>query len=301
MLKRIFLFISTNIAIMILVWLIIFALERYAWIKISPDLRSWVIPLMVFSLIYWFAWALISLGISRWIAKKIYSIELIEEQTIFSYPKDVQFAFFKVKEFSLSAGIKMPEFWIYESPDPNAFATWPSRNKSLVAISTWLLETMNQSEIEWVIAHEMAHVVNWDMVTMTLVQWVINSFVIFLARVIAFFIDRFISKDEEESNSLAYYWIVIFLDIVLSILASLIVMAYSRRREFSADYDATKFTPKVNMINALKKLKTLSDRNEVHWSQELETLKISSRGAIISLFSSHPDLDDRINRLSNSI
>lgn len=298
--KRIILFISTNIAIVALVSFLIFILEGVFWIKISPNARWGIVPLAIFSLIYWFTWAFISLLISRWIAKRTYGIEIIDQSSIANYSKKIQFLFYKVHEFSLKKAISMPEFWIYESEDPNAFATWPSKNKSLIAISTWLLETLDEKELEWVIAHEMAHIWNGDMVTMTLVQWVINAFVIFLARIMATVIDYFINKEEKEST-FAYHLIVMLLEVILSILASIIVMAYSRKREFSADRDSSIFTSKNNMIAALKKIKTLQERTNTFWDSELNTFKISSKKSLLKLFSSHPDIDDRINKLEGGV
>ncbi|EKE28159.1 MAG: Zn-dependent protease [uncultured bacterium (gcode 4)] len=298
-LKRIFLFLMTNIAILFLIWIIIFILDSYFWIKISPNLRSWMVPLLIFSAIYGFSWAFISLAISRWIAKRAYSIELIEESKIRNYPPKVQHLFFKTREFANQKWINMPEFGIYESAEVNAFATWPSKNKSLVAFSAWAIENMDQNELEWVLAHEMSHVINGDMVTMTLVQWVINTFVIFLARVIAYFIDMAISKDEERSW-IAYHATVIILDMVLSVFALIVVMAYSRRREFTADKDSGIFTPKQNMIKALRRLKQLSSVREPIQDEQLAAFKISWKKSFAMLFSSHPDLDDRINKLENS-
>ncbi|EKE26308.1 MAG: hypothetical protein ACD_4C00339G0002 [uncultured bacterium (gcode 4)] len=300
--KRIFLFLITNIAIIFLIWVIIFVLERYLWINISPNMESWITPLLVFSAIYWFSWAFISLAISRWVAKKIYSIEIIQESEIHKYPSKIQYLFFKTKEFANQKWIKMPEFGIYESSDANAFATWPSKNKSLVAFSSGIIWVMDQNELEWVLAHEMSHIVNWDMVTLTLVQWIINTFVIFLARVIAYFIDMALNKDEDWNISwIAYHLVVIVLEIVFSILASIVVMAYSRKREFSADKDSAFFTPKQNMIKALKKLKQLSFEKENFKDDSLAAFMISWKKSYLSIFSSHPDLDTRIEKLENMI
>ena len=265
-------------------------------------MKSWMTPLLVFSAIYWFSWAFISLAISRWVAKKIYSIEIIQESEIHKYPSKIQYLFFKTKEFANQKWIKMPEFGIYESSDANAFATWPSKNKSLVAFSSGIIWVMDQNELEWVLAHEMSHIVNWDMVTLTLVQWIINTFVIFLARVIAYFIDMALNKDEDWNISwIAYHLVVIVLEIVFSILASIVVMAYSRKREFSADKDSAFFTPKQNMIKALKKLKQLSSEKENFKDDSLAAFMISWKKSYLSIFSSHPDLDTRIEKLENMI
>lgn len=299
LIKRVFLFLATNIAILVLIWILIFILENYFWIKVSPNAKSGIVPLLIFSFIYWFAWAFISLAISRWMAKRAYNIEIIEESMIMNYDEKIQTLFFKTKQFANMKNIVMPEFGIYESEDPNAFATWPTKNKSLVAFSTWIIQKMNIWELEWVLAHEMSHITNGDMVTMTLLQWVINSFVIFLARIIWYFVDKTINKDSEWSW-IWYHISVIVFEIILSILASIVVMAYSRKREYSADRDSWFFTPKQNMIDALKKLKTLYPITQSIETDSVSTFKISSKKSFLSLFSSHPDLDDRINKLQNN-
>jgi heat shock protein HtpX len=196
----------------------------------------------------------------------------------------------------------MPEVGFYISQDPNAFATWPSKNSSLVAVSSGLLDFMEKDAIEWVVAHEMAHVLNWDMVTMTLLQWVLNTFVIFISRVLAWIVDNFLNWEKESGSggSWSYYIISILFEIIFWILASLITMWFSRKREFKADAWSAGFVWKQKMINWLKALKSL--QNFASWDDtKLATMKISTKGRtwFMALFSSHPTLDDRISALEN--
>jgi heat shock protein HtpX len=192
--------------------------------------------------------------------------------------------------------IKTPEIAIYEDNEPNAFATGPSKNNSLVAVSTWLLNAMDENAIEWVVWHEMAHVLNWDMVTMTLLQWVLNTFVIFLSRVVANIVDN---ATDWKLWVIWYYAVNILLQILFGILASLIASKFSRYREYKADAWSAKFVWKEKMIAGLQALKAM--KNIVHtkdW-EELAAMKISSKKWfwIMALFSTHPDLDDRIRAL----
>jgi heat shock protein HtpX len=189
----------------------------------------------------------------------------------------------------------MPEVWIYNDEEPNAFATWMTKNNSLVAVSTWLLESMENDAIEWVIWHEMSHIINWDMVTMTLLQWILNTFVIFFARIVSNIISNAL---DEKLSRLAYFTINIILQIVFWLLASLIAMKFSRNREFKADAGSAIFVWKEKMIAWLKALKNAQMITSYDKSN-LATMKISNkkRTWIFSLLSSHPDLDTRINAL----
>jgi heat shock protein HtpX len=191
----------------------------------------------------------------------------------------------------------MPEVWFYVSKDPNAFATWSSKNNSLVAVSSWLLDMMEKDAIEWVIWHEMAHVLNWDMVTMALLQWVLNTFVVFIARIISNVISNSL---DEKLSTIAYFAINILLQILFWLLASIVLMKFSRYREFKADEWSARFVWKEKMIawlEALKQTKNLLTEDK----SSIAAMRISDKQKkwFKALFSSHPDLDDRINALKN--
>lgn len=188
---------------------------------------------------------------------------------------------------------------VYESPEVNAFATGATRNSSLVAVSSGLLHQMKSDEVEGVVAHEMAHILNGDMVTMTLLQGVINAFVIFLSRAIAQIVSMAGRRDEEGSNGLVYFIVTIVLEILLGVLGSLVVMAYSRRREFAADAGSAGFVGKNKMINALKALQRIHETNiAVPSDPKIAALKIDGKTTgFMHLFASHPPLEERINHL----
>ena len=231
-------------------------------------------------------------------------MNFITQQNLSTFSKKEQLVYNTVYELSRKSGIKMPEVGIYISDEPNAFATWATKNSSLVAVSSGLLENMTDDEIVWVVAHEVAHITNGDMVTMTLLQWVINTFVIFAARVIASIADKFLSSSDEERSSgpsWVYFVVSIVLEIVFSILASIVVMKFSRYREFRADEGSAKYVGKEKMIAALEKLKKLQEYMLTDDSDKLATMKIGSkkRSWIFALFSSHPDLDERIENLKS--
>ncbi len=290
MFKRVGLFLLTNIAVMVLLSIVVFILERFFWISLS-----WNGYIFVVAIVIWFGWAFISLALSKWMAKRAYNIVLITSDNISSLDKKERIVWDVVSDLADRNHIKMPEVGIYKDMDPNAFATWATKNSSLVAVSTWLLESMDEAAIEWVVAHEMAHILNGDMVTMTLLQWVLNTFVIFFARVVANIISNFL---DEELSWLAYYGVVILLEIIFGIFASIIVMAFSRHREFKADEWSAKFVWKEKMIAGLQALKKM--QHLAWWEKsKLASMKISTKKKwwIMALFSSHPDLDDRIKKL----
>jgi len=303
MFKRILLFLLTNLAIIIVLSITLTILSDVFWIEYAT-VFTWnnYLEVLIFACVIWFAWAFLSLLMSKWMAKWSYKIKVINAWEGYSLSSKEKLVLEIVERISSQVHIKMPEVWVYESSEPNAFATGPTKNNSLVAVSTWLLDTMNENEIEWVIAHEMAHVVNGDMVTMVLIQWVINTFVIFISRVVASFIEKAILKSEN-SWTWVYYIITIVLEILLWILASIIVMWFSRHREYKADEWSAKFVWKQKMIAALKALQRLQDEFLTNDSDKLATLKIWSkkRKWIFALFSSHPDLEDRIKNLEEKV
>lgn len=249
--------------------------------------------LLAFSAVVGFAGAFISLAMSRWMAKTIMGVKVINPQgNLSSVEEDL---INKVYRMSRNAGITvMPEVGIYNSPEVNAFATGATKNKALVAVSAGLLQKLDQDAVEGVLAHEVAHVANGDMVTMTLIQGVVNTFVVFLSRVAAFFVSRFV---KEELANLVHFIAIIAFQILFGILGSIAVMAFSRRREYRADQGGADLAGKDKMIRALEQLK--ANVRMVQTNQEsVQTLKINGGpGKMMKLLSSHPDLDDRINRL----
>ncbi len=249
--------------------------------------------LLAFSAVVGFAGAFISLATSRWMAKTMMGVKVINPQgNLSSVEEDL---INKVYRMSRNAGITvMPEVGIYNSPEVNAFATGATKNKALVAVSAGLLQKLDQDAVEGVLAHEVAHIANGDMVTMTLIQGVVNTFVVFLSRVAAFFVSRFV---KEELANLVHFIAVIAFQILFGILGSIAVMAFSRHREYRADQGGADLAGKDKMIRALEQLK--SNVMMVQTNQEsVQTLKINGGpGKMMKLLSSHPDLDDRINRL----
>lgn len=297
MMKRIWLFLITNIAIIFVISIVIFLLENLLWISISWYSTSYV-SIFIFALIVWFTWSFISLFMSKWSAKKAYWVQLVTSEDYFKLDEKQKIVFDVVKELSERENISMPEVGFYVSNDPNAFATWATKNSSLVAVSTGLLNTMNKDEIEWVIGHEMAHILNWDMVTMTLLQWVINTFVVFISRILA---NIFNNVTDWKFWAIWYFVVTLFLQIFIWILASLITMWFSRHREFRADLWSAKYLWKEKMIASLEALKRM--QSMASWDEsQLATMKISTKWKswFRALFSTHPDLDDRINALRNS-
>ena len=296
MFKRILLFLLMNIAVIALITIVFAVLERFFGIRL--DLYGFnYVSIWIYSAIIWFSWAFISLFLSKWMAKKAYWITIIDQSEVYNLSDKQKLVWDVVKELSERNNINMPEVGIYESPEPNAFATWASKNSSLVAVSTGLLEIMDKNAIEWVIGHEMAHILNWDMVTMTLLQWVLNTFVVFLARIIT---NLVASRFNEWLSTIVYFLIDILLQILFWLFATLIAMKFSRYREFKADEWSARFLWKEKMIawlQALKRMQNLAPKDE--WT--FATMQISTRTKwwIMSLFSSHPDLDDRIKALED--
>lgn len=296
MLKRIILFIITNIAVIFVLSIVFLILENLFWFKLDIYWFNYS-SIIIYSAIIWFLWSFISLFMSKWIAKRAYNITAFTKQNYDNLEFKQKIVFDLVEDLSEKNNIKMPEVWFYNSSEPNAFATWASKNSSLVAVSSWLLNLMDKDAIEWVVWHEMAHILNWDMVTMTLLQWVLNTFVIALSRIISNLIS---SSMDEDLSYLAYNAINILLQILFWILASLILMKFSRYREFLADRDSAISVWKNKMIAWLEALKNTKNLLTTDTSS-IAAMKISdkSKNWIMSLFSSHPDLDDRIEALRN--
>ena len=293
MFKRIGLYIFTNLAVIVLLNIVLLIIERYLGIQLTG---YWYY--LVLAVIIWFGWSFLSLYLSKWMAKKAYKLSIITSDNVSSLNKKQKLVWDVVSELAARNNIDMPEVWIYWDVDANAFATWSSKNSALVAVSTGLLELMDEDAIEWVIAHEMAHVLNWDMVTMALLQWILNTFVIFISRVIANIISNFLDDNISWFAQLA---IIIVLEIMFWLLASIVLMAFSRHREFRADEWSAHFVWKAKMIAWLKALQKMQDSLHNPIDRKFASMQISSRKKtwLSSVFSSHPSLDDRIKRLEN--
>ena len=288
--QRIFLFLLTNIAIMVILSITLRILGVESLLaQNGSDLN--LNALVIFSGIFGFGGAFISLAISKWMAKRMTGAIVIDSPSnnVEKWLLDT------VKKQSKIVGIKMPEVAIFPSHQMNAFATGASKNKALVAVSQGLLDSMSQGEIEAVVGHEMSHVANGDMVTLTLIQGVVNTFVIFFSRVIGHVVDRVILKNQR-GHGIGYFVTTIFAQIVLSILASVIVMYFSRKREFVADTGGADLAGHQNMINALKRL---GQKEPEALPEQLAAFGIGEKPKTgwRELWSSHPPLEDRIKAL----
>jgi len=295
LIKRIFLFLAINILIL---FTISFLLTLF---NIKPFLTAYGVDyyaLLIFCFLWGFTGAFISLFLSRKMAIWLMGVKLINPQTQDAMEKYLietvaRFA----KEEGLSPSIQVG---IYQSDEINAFATGPTKNRSLIAISSALLSKMDRNEIKAIIGHEMSHISNGDMVTMTLLQGIVNAFVMFLARALAFLIMSGGRSKNSRSKSFMYYPLVFLFEIVFMLLGSLIVSAFSRRREYRADFGGAKLAGKQNMIAALTSLKSnQSIVDKTKQQPAFQNFKISSTPSkkLIYLFASHPPIDDRINRL----
>jgi heat shock protein HtpX len=285
------LFILTNLAVMLVLGTVVSLLGLNRFIT-AQGLN--LTQLMGFSLVFGFGGAIISLLISKPMAKWSTKAVIIND----SQDPTHRWIVASVKSFSDKAGIQMPEVGIFEG-EPNAFATGAFKNSALVAVSTGLLQRMSREEVEAVIGHEVAHVANGDMVTMTLIQGVLNTFVVFLSRVIGYFVDRVILRNERDGVGIGYIVTTIVMDILLGIVAAIIVAWFSRQREYRADADAAKLMGrKQPMINALARLGGL-DPGEL--PKTVAAMGISSRpGGIMALMASHPPIEDRIRALQQA-
>lgn len=289
--KRIFYFLLTNVLVLLTISIILSITGFGGYITSTGGIDF--AALLVFSAVIGFSGSFISLAISRWMAKRVMGVQVIDPNgPMNDYERAVVE---KVHRLSRAAGLMhMPEVGIYNSPEVNAFATGPSKKRSLVAVSTGLLQELDDAAVEGVIAHEVAHIVNGDMVTMTLLQGVVNTFVVFLSRVAAFIVSRFV---KEELAWIVHFLAIIVFQIVFSILGSIVVYAYSRHREFHADRGGADLAGKDKMRHALESLKAYTSRIKGGEDTSIATLKINNKRKS-SIFSTHPDLDERIRRLA---
>jgi heat shock protein HtpX len=290
--KRIFLFIITNLAVLLVlsITLRILGVDRILDAEGNGiDFNS----LLIMAGVIGFGGSLISLAMSKWSAKRMTGAVVIEQP---SDPTE-RWLIDTVRRQAEIVGIGMPEVAIYDAPDVNAFATGMNRNSALVAVSTGLLQNMRKDEIEGVLAHEMSHVANGDMVTLALIQGVVNTFVIFLSRVIGHFVDRVVFKTERDHGP-AFLITTIVAQLVLGILASIIVMWFSRQREFRADAGGAQLAGRDKMIAALERLKQRHEPSQL--PDQMAAFGISGGGAgsgLKDLFMSHPPLEVRIAAL----
>ncbi|WP_408009645.1 protease HtpX [Pseudalkalibacillus sp. A8] len=289
MAKRIFLFILTNILVLTTIMIVLSLLGVNNYIQGGNIMFG---QLLVFSAVVGFSGSFISLAISRWMAKKMMGVKVINpDGPLSSYEQDLVD---RVHRLSRAAGLtKMPEVGIYDSPEVNAFATGPSKRRSLVAVSSGLLQNMDDDAVEGVLAHEVAHIANGDMVTMTLLQGIINTFVVFLSRIAAWAVAQLVDEDKA---AIVHFLAIIVFQIAFSILGSIVVMAYSRYREFHADRGGADLAGKDKMIHALESLRAHVNRVDTR-QEALASMKISGGKKKRMLFSTHPDLDERIRRL----
>jgi len=290
---RIFLFLLTNIAV-IAVASISLSLLGFNGIMAANGVDLDLDSLLVFCAVFGFSGAIVSLLISKWMAKRAMGVHVIEQPR----NQTEQWLVRTVQELADQAGIGMPEVGIFDAPESNAFATGWNRNNALVAVSTGLLSRFKEDEARAVLAHEIGHVANGDMVTMTLIQGVVNTFVMFFARIIGHTIDRVVFKTEQ-GHGIGFYIVTFVAEIILGILASMIVMAFSRWREYRADAAGGRLAGNGAMIRALERLKAEHEAGaEVHMPDTMRAFGIA--GGIGKFFSSHPPLDERIAALRNA-
>ncbi len=286
--KRIFLFILTNLAVLFVISITLRLLGVDKILNESGGINF--NALLVMSAVMGFSGSLISLFLSKWSAKRMVGAQVITN------PIDPteRWLMETVRKQAQAVGIGMPEVAIYEAPDVNAFATGWNRNNALVAVSTGLLHNMSRDEAEAVLAHEISHVANGDMITLALMQGVVNTFVIFFSRIIGHLVDRLVFKTEREYGPA--YWITsIIAQMVLGILASMIVMWFSRQREFRADAGGANLAGRNKMIAALEKLKI--NHEQATLPEQMAAFGIAGGGGFAKLFSTHPSLDERIKAL----
>jgi|YNPNPStandDraft_1061719.scaffolds.fasta_scaffold05084_1 heat shock protein HtpX len=291
--KRVVLFVAVNILVVLTISVTLNLLGVRPYLEASGiNYRA----LLVFCAVWGMGGAFISLSLSRVMAKWTMGVRIIDPSSADPGARELVNT---VHNLARAAGLpKMPEVGVYDSPEVNAFATGPSKSRALVAVSSGLLRRMNRQEVEGVLGHEIAHVANGDMVTMTLLQGVINVFVMFFARVIAFAVVQFLRRDDERGGSWGLQFLITFvLEILLSLLGAMVVAAFSRWREFRADAGGARVAGRSNMIAALQALQRTHELVDTQ-HQALATLKIAGkRSGLALLFATHPPLEERIARL----
>jgi heat shock protein HtpX len=290
--KRIFLFVVTNLAVLALLSLVVFIVEQAFGVRLAGGGLG---GLLVFAAIFGFGGALISLALSKWTAKRMMGVRVITAPQ----SEVEQWLVGTVKRLADQAQIGMPEVGIFDADEMNAFATGARRNAALVAVSSGLLRSMSRAQVEAVLGHEITHVANGDMVTLALLQGVLNTFVIFLARIIGGIVDRALFKNEREESGIGFFLTTMVAQIVLGIVASMIVSWYSRRREFRADRGGANLAGTGSMISALQVLKQ-SHGEPMPPQMQAFGINTGGTGGFMRLFMSHPPLDERIAALQSS-
>ena len=287
--KRIFLFIVTNLAVLALLSVVLFIVENVFGVHLMQGGTG---SLLVFAAIFGFGGSLISLALSKWTAKRMMGVRVIDNPQ----SELERWLVGTIKRLAEQARIGMPEVGIFDSEEMNAFATGARRNAALVAVSSGLLRSMSRTQVEAVLGHEITHVANGDMVTLALLQGVLNTFVIFLARIIGGIVDRAILRNDRQGSGIGFFLTTMLAQFVLGIVASVIVCWYSRRREFRADRGGADLAGTGNMIDALQMLKRSQGEP---MPQQLQAFGINtgSSGGIMRLFMTHPPLDERIAAL----
>jgi heat shock protein HtpX len=285
--KRILLFLATNLAVVFVlnITLRLLGVDRIIDASGGLNLNS----LLVFAFVFGFAGSFVSLAISKWTAKRLMGVQVITE------PRNAHEAWLVtvVRSHAEKVGIGMPEIGVFDSPQMNAFATGARRDSALVAVSTGLLNNMSRQEAEAVLAHEVSHVANGDMVTLALIQGVVNTFVIFLSRVVGYVVDRTVFKTERGQGP-AFWITTIVAELVLGVVASMIVLWFSRQREFRADAGGARLSGRAAMIGALERLR---GNHEATLPDQLSAFGISGGKGFARLFMSHPPLEERIEAL----
>ncbi|MDS4029633.1 MAG: protease HtpX [Candidatus Contendobacter sp.] len=289
--KRILLFVATNLAVMLLLGTVtrLLGVDRFLY-QSGLNLPS----LLIFAAIFGMGGSLISLLMSKWVAKMSVGAQVIEQPRTQTERWLVE----TVQRQARAAGIGMPEVALYDSPEPNAFATGANRNAALVAVSTGLLEQMSADEVEAVLGHEVSHVANGDMVTLSLLQGVLNTFVIVLSRVVGYLVDQFLSRGEENRGPGIGYMLTSFvMELVFGLLASLIVMWFSRYREFHADAGGARLAGRDKMIAALERLQRLHEPSQLPSQMAAFGINGGLGDGLRKLFMTHPPLEERIAAL----
>jgi len=287
--KRIFLFIVTNLAVLALLSVVIFVIEQVFGVRLTGGGLG---GLLVFAAVFGFGGALISLAMSKWTAKRMMGVRVIAAPQT-----DLEIWLVSVvKRLADKAQIACPEVGIFEAEEMNAFATGARRNAALVAVSSGLLKSMSRPQIEAVLGHEISHVANGDMVTLALLQGVLNTFVIFLARIIGSLVDRALLKNDRGESGIGFFITTMVAQVILGIVASLIVSWYSRRREYRADRGGANLAGTGSMIEALQVLKR-SQGEPMPPQMQAFGINTGAAGGFMRLFMSHPPLDARIAAL----
>lgn len=287
--KRIFLFLVTNLAVLLLLGLVVFAIEGVTGVRLGQGGTG---SLLVLASVFGFGGSLISLALSKWTAKRLMGVRVIDQPQ----SDTDRWLVGTVERLARQAGIAMPEVGVFDADEMNAFATGARRNAALVAVSTGLLRNMPRAESEAVLGHEISHVANGDMVTLALLQGVVNTFVIFLARIIGNIVDRALFKNDREESGIGFFIATMVAQLVLGIFASMIVSWYSRRREFRADRGGADLAGTGRMISALEVLKR-SQGAPLPPQMRAFGINTGPAGGFSRLFMSHPPLDERIAAL----